>query len=200
MLNFFIENEKTAENIIFLDIDGVLFDRKDKYHSEDYIKVYQDKLGYLKAKLGDDYEKLSKYDIGAALLWDKNAVQKLFSLCQTHNAKIVVISTWRIAWKHEQSMFKLKTLFKLWDLDQFLIDEAPIDSERHLEIKSWLENTKYKINSYVIFDDKDVELSNTFNDNFIHVDSHILLSDEDIEKAKEIFKQPAVLVENTITC
>jgi hypothetical protein len=188
--NFYqkLSNTQTPINIIFLDIDGVLV--KVKRGALDNEKAYTEKSQYVEEKLGSKLTSLSIYDIGATLLFSPNAINNLRALCKNHEAKIVITSQWRIKNDREQSMEKLTSLFKLWDLENFILDVTPYSLiSRSEEIQQWLNETKYAIGSFVILDDEDRGLSQKFGERFICTKDSMLFLKKHYDQAAYVLKK-----------
>lgn len=68
----------------------------------------------------------------------------------------------------------------------------PESSDRGREIKEWIDvqntagNDAYKVSSFVILDDYDMNISTYFPDNFVKTDPSVGLTDEDARKAISI--------------
>jgi hypothetical protein len=174
-------------NIVFLDIDGVLLINNDGEYN---LKAFNDQQDFIKSKLGDNYSGLDKFDIGATVRFNPNAIENLKTLCKNYDAKIVISSSWRISDDREGSMVKLTSLFKLWDLDSLIIDVTPTTHKsRAHEIQQWLDNAGYKIASYIILDDVDSCLSKQFGEKYIHTGDTMYFSAKHYEQAISIFAQ-----------
>ena len=184
-------DNQTPKKIIFLDIDGVLTNGLES--REEANKVDKSKLGKL-------YEEIDSLHIAMALSFKKEAVDNLKAICEKTNAKIVISSNWKILCgtdetKRGENMALLKALFKLWDLDSYIIDVTPIvgrdflDSynNRAREISAWLKGKEIGKNDFVILDDQDLKHSEIFPDNFIKIDSNFLFSKDDANKVLTIF-------------
>lgn len=179
-------------NIVFLDIDGVLLRSTDGHANKE---AYHENLPFIQSKLGEAYKTLELYDIGATLRFSKEAVANLKSLCEKINAQIVISSAWRNPEDREKSLRRLRLLFKLWDLDQLIIDETPHlrfisnINTRAAEIQAWLDRYQNgRINSYVILDD--IDLSREFPNNFVHTEDRMFFSEQHLEKALSIVQPP----------
>jgi hypothetical protein len=180
--------------VIFLDIDGVLL--KDGW-GDDNEKAYQKNLAYIKEKLGSKADALSLYDIGATLRFNKDAVNHLKALCEKNNAKIVISSHWRVCNNKEKSMEKLTSLFKLWDLDTFIIDVTPTTyKSRAHEIQQWLDENQ-NVESFVILDDVDSGLSKAFGEQFVNTSKTMYFSQEHYVQATNILSQT---IKQSIDC
>lgn len=192
-IEFFNEKEEPL-NIIFLDIVYVLLEVND---GDDNSKAYEENLSFIQSKLGDKYKELDLYTIGATLNFSRYAVDNLKTLCAKANAKIVC-TDWRIKGDKKASLEQLKSLFKLWDLDDLIIDQTPFvlneDNIWHgntaLDITAWLKQTKNKLNSYVIlsYDRGHGSLSEAFPNNFISTRDRCLFTEEHLEKALSLIR------------
>ena len=176
-------------NIVFLDIDGVLLPSSDGNMNR---KAFKKNLSFIQSKLGEAYKELDLYDIGATLLFSKQAVAHLKQLCKKTNAHIVISSQWRSPYDRESSLRKLRLLFKLWDLDHLIIDETPhlMKFGRAKEIQAWLDEYKNgKISAFVILDD--IDLSREFPANLVHTEDKMFFSEEHLNKALSILTPSA---------
>lgn len=132
-------------NIIFLDIDGVL-----RTHKSDLEWSNQLNTSLLK---------------GINRLFSKSAVDNLNEVIILTKAKIVVTSTWRI----NLSVEELSKIFKERGVIGEVIDKTGINfSGRGLEIKEWLDNNS--VANYVVLDDQVKDIVDIVN-NVIKVDS-----------------------------
>ena len=132
-------------NIIFLDIDGVL-----RTHKSDLDWSKQLNTPILK---------------GVNRLFSKSAVDNLNEVIILTKAKIVVTSTWRI----NLSVEELNKIFKERGIIGEVIDKTGINfCGRGLEIKEWLDNNS--VANYVVLDDQVKDIIDIV-DNVIKVDS-----------------------------
>ena len=132
-------------NIIFLDVDGVL-----RTHKSDLEWSKQLNIPILK---------------GVNRLFSKSAVDNLNEVIILTKAKIVVTSTWRI----NLSVEELNKIFKERGVIGEVIDKTGINfSGRGLEIKEWLDNNS--VSNYVVLDDQVKDIVDIVN-NVIKVDS-----------------------------
>lgn len=139
--------------IVFLDIDGVLFDPLNfniNYHTQQvkHIDLVKD--------------------------FDTVALSNLHYLIDTIEYKtnkpvhIVLSSAWRMLGDFNHIL----ELFEQHKFSKYLIDRTPYigDYDRDLEIHAWLEKHKknYNVINYIILDDNDFNLSTRFGKRFIH--------------------------------
>lgn len=180
---FFNQVDAKPSNVIFLDIDGVLLKNSRGILNRD---AYEDNISFIRSKLGDDYKRLGKCDLGATLLFSRDAVNNLKFLCQKSNAKIVISSNWRIDEdeRKEESLAKLRGLLKLWDLNSLIIDQTPHCGWRSDEIKAWLK--KNKVDNFLILDNVDHGLSENFPKNFINTGDSGLFTEHHLNDALAI--------------
>ncbi|GAB6888474.1 hypothetical protein JCM13304A_19730 [Desulfothermus okinawensis JCM 13304] len=164
--------------IVFLDIDGVL---QPSY----YQRRFKHDLDKLQAGLAQKYNdsgflKLNKYDIGAVYYdWQLKAVENLKTLLNNTGAKIVLSSDW----KRGRTLDELKRLFKIHDLDEFLIDTTPNMSNRCEEIEDYLASHS-SIEEFVILDDYKFWGYEKFGEKFIYCDMFL---EEELNQALKIF-------------
>ena len=139
--------------IIFLDIDGVLqpYDNCERFNhnlkdaAREIAEKYNDKI----------YLTMDPYDIGAVYYdWDDKAVQLLKDCLDEVNAKIVISSGWR-DFNNEE---KLKALFKIHDLDSYIIDVLP-KGNKETAITDYLKNDSELIDGYIVLDDLNMSSS-----------------------------------------
>ena len=178
--------DNKAINVVFLDIDGVLLTNSD---GDSNREAYNKNLPFIQSKLGEAYRDLDLHDIGATLLFSKDAVANLRRLCEKTDSQIVISSQWRLNSDddRERSLKRLRLLFKLWDLDQLIIDETPHRFGRDKEIQAWLDGYETgRINSYVILDD--IDLSREFPNNLVHTQDRMFFSEKHLDKALSILK------------
>lgn len=170
-------------NIVFLDLDGVLLFPSYSNYAEVYIKNFT----FVKSKLGEEANGLSEGNIGATLSFSQEAVANLKTLCQKTNAKIVISSNWRL----NLGIDKIRSLFKLWDLDSLLIGETTHLFDRAKEIQLWLDeaNARNEVDHFVILDDIDDGLSKQFSSNFVNTEDTKLFTKTHLNQALEILAE-----------
>ena len=173
--------------IIFLDIDGVLQPSGYQYRFRCDMDLLQKCLAQ---QYNDDlYMEMSKYDIAAAYCdWEEDAVERLRSLIKKTGAKIVISSDWRSF----NNLAKMKLLFKIYDLDEHVIDlttEELKDCFRDGEIDDYLFHHP-EISQFVIIDDRYEEwFMRRFPDNFVK--TYPKFEDKDYDLALKILKRPS---------
>lgn len=116
--------KQKKNNIIFLDIDGVL----------NYTKWYQGLI---------HYRLYNEEDL------DPICIERVKIICDLCDAKIVISSDWRLDWK-----MTLKRLSRFELNNNYIIDKTPyvLTDIRGDEINEWLKNNQY--NNYLILDDR----------------------------------------------
>ena len=142
------------ENIIFLDIDGVL-NGYNKWNLLGWriVSFTQSK------RLKRWYKKVSD-PCGV----HESKVKRLAKIVRATNAKVVMSSSWRFGWwntpyeKQWEDQRKLTDLLCKYNID--VIDITPIsaDRRRDKEITEWLEAHKDMVKRFVILDDERSEL------------------------------------------
>ena len=186
--------------IIFLDINGVLLQAEQPdlhykafYKNQDQIdkkiglKNIKENLpkGSTEASI---QTAVSLYEVGGALSFSADAVDRLKCLCQETDAKIVISSAWRNRDNKlkKESIQKLRWLFSFWDLDHLIIDQTPnmMVGDRSDEIQAWLDQQVDPDQiSFVVLDDNDMGLSERFRNRFIYTGDKMLFSEKHLEKA-----------------
>jgi hypothetical protein len=146
-------------NIIFLDIDGVLnYDYW--YHSEEYANLEFD----------------AEYDI------DPKCVNLINKLCEECNASIVISSSWKIN-NYYKSRLERAGLKYILDKTPDLIYLGKGNYSRGEEIDLWLD--LHKVDNYVIIDDVDAFTENQ-QLHFVKVNSSVGFDEYDYNLAKNI--------------
>lgn len=142
------------ENIIFLDIDGVL-NGYSKWNVLGWKIVYLTKSKRLK----NWFRKLTD-PCGV----HENKVKRLAKIVKTTNAKIVMSSSWRFGWwnthydKQSENQKKLTDLFNKYNIKVIDITPKSSDGRRDKEIIEWLTNNKDIVEQFVILDDERYDL------------------------------------------
>ena len=115
------QQEALRRTVIFLDIDGVLqppsSQRRFKHDLEELRRSLADRLA------DEIYLGMDKYDLGAVCFdWDREAVERLRSLCKDFGAGIVISSDWR----RSKSTRGLQALFRVYELHHYVTSEASL--------------------------------------------------------------------------
>ena len=172
-------------NIVFLDIDGVLqpFDNELRffYNNDGLIKKLSDKYNI-------DYSIYDKFDVFAVYYdWEECAVERLRHILDETNSKIIISSGWRT----ERLPNKMKDLLTIQNLDKYyLADNIICDGihsyheTRAYEIKNSIR--KYNITNFVVLDDM-MELEGYFPNNSVITHNYISLND--MNKCIKILKK-----------
>lgn len=188
-------------NIIFLDIDGVL----QPYNSNGRFEIDDDGLvKELTKRYGVDYAKYHSCDVAAAYCdWDKEAVNRIKTIIEETNAKVVISSDWRDKEKRD----KLKDFFRIYGLEDYIIDQTAeyrdIKTEvsydenydhRTIEILEYVKNHK-NIANFIAIDDKNlsygleghfVHTYNLINEKQVNESINLLLKQDISSKGKKL--------------
>ena len=185
------EIKKKNNNIIFLNIDGVIKTSKQDRFDHDLLKTQE----YLSIKYNDDiYNRLNQYDIGAVFYdFDYIALGILREMIERFSANIVISSDWR----DSKNLEELKALFKIYDLDRFIIDTCEAQDIKNYHFISKEEAIRkyistHQIDNYIIFDDYDY--TNLFGSNFRRTSNALKIND--INYANIIFNQKLNIIED----
>ena len=149
--------------VIFLDIDGVLQPTTyENRFNHDLDKLCED----LSLKYQDEnYLEIDKYDVGAVYYdWKEEAVNNLKRLLDETKAEIVLSSTW----KRYNTFDNLKRLFKIHELDTFLVEIVPFvqyEGNKKDDLIKYLNNHP-DLTRYVVIDDMNME--EFFSGHFVH--------------------------------
>ena len=174
--DFFLLNneENKKQNILFLDIDGVI----QPYHNQERFNHDMDKtVEFLCKKYNTDiYKTMDKYDVCAAFYdWDDSAIGFIKKLVYEYSFKIVFSTGWR----EYNNLEQLKALFLLYDLDEFCIDNIEKGSKVRC-INEYLTKHIKDINKYIIIDDQDFTLE--FGHHFLLSGDYFKESDYNMAK------------------
>lgn len=143
-----------AENIIFLDIDGVL-NGYNKWNLLGWDVVCLTKSKRLKRW----YRKLTD-PFGV----HKSKVRRLAKIVRATNAKVVMSSSWRFGWwntpyeKQFEDQKKLTDLLNKYNIEVIDITPESPDHRRDKEIKEWLAKNDDLVKRFVILDDERYDL------------------------------------------
>lgn len=169
--NLFLRNNKMIKDkYLFLDIDGVLQPYNANNRFEHNMK---ETIKYLVEKYNTDiYETMDIYDVCAAYYdWDDVAIGILKKIIKESNCKIIVHS----GWIEFNNLDQLKALFKLYDLDEYIIDSTQPKIDKRKAIKKYLEQHPEIGEDYVVIDDLDMTLD--FGHHFINTNDVITTKD-----------------------
>ena len=146
------------ENIIFLDIDGVL--NHHLYYENNHKKL--------------DLSKEENH-------LDPSRIKLINTLCKQANCKVVVSSTWRIGTEIEELQVILNSRGATFEI----IDKTGkcCSGIRGVEIYNWWKDNKDNYNNYVIFDD-DGDMLLWQKNNFFQIDGYCGITPTVIYKAE----------------
>lgn len=170
----FLKNQIEVPNkIIFLDIKGVLQPYNNQERFEHDLAATVKMLA--KKYHDDNFLNLDKYDVGAVYYdWNYISVGILKQVLSDTNSHIVISSDWR----DSNSLDDLKTLFKLHNLDEYIVgvcdpDELGKGDQRVKFINKYLD--EHKVDKYAVVDD--INLYSSFGEKFRNIYSHLMLDD-----------------------
>jgi HAD domain in Swiss Army Knife RNA repair proteins len=188
------ENDDQAYDVVFLDIDGVLYD--------DSRTVDVETLAEISARHPELSER-ECYELAKVVSFGREAVKNLHWLLKRNRRKrrVVLCS----AWRHRMTSTQLVELFSPYEFAFLMIGRTPSlkdpsgnyylkimcsrgKGDRKLlrrsdEIAFWLEYYSKSIRRFVILDDSDDGLSEDFPNQYVRVNPEKLLSKEDVERA-----------------
>lgn len=172
------ENEYQPNNIIFLDIDGVI----QPYNSQKrFDHDMQATINHLAIKYQNDiYKNMNIYDVNASFYdWNYLAIGILHEMLEKYHAEIVLSSEWR----KFHSLESIKALFKIYDLHYYIKDLCKGNFEEEIKtnnivskeeaIKDYL-NT-HLVDNYLVIDDYD--MTSSFGQNFRRTSNTLKVSD-----------------------
>ena len=115
--------------------------------------------------------------------WSKSAIAIYNKICKEYDLKPVITSTWRL----NHTISELQKIFIEQGIESIIYDYTPhIDqSDRGLEIKSWLNNNK--CDNWVIIDDKTSDIEPHIN-NVVKCRSWLGLTEDEYKEIKDILK------------
>lgn len=164
------------KSILFLDIDGVICPySNDSRWCHDLRKLSL----YLANKYKDDiYLKVPEGDLGGAFYdWDLMALARVKNILDITDSELVIHSDLR-DWN---DLDCFKALFKLYGMDEYVIDRCIPKFDKEVAIRKYLEENE-DIENYVVIDD-DNDLS-VFKDNFVLTNNYI--NDKNVEDACKV--------------
>ncbi|ETR72263.1 MAG: hypothetical protein OMM_01855 [Candidatus Magnetoglobus multicellularis str. Araruama] len=176
---------KNHKKIIFLDIDGVIQPPANQFRFACDMDTLQKCMA--REHNAPLYMDIHKYDLAAAYCdWDEEAVENLRTLVEQTNAKIVISSDWRSFNDTE----KMKLLFKIYDMDEYIIDVTAEGLKycfRDGECAEYLFRHP-DVTQFVIIDDRySRDFKARYPDNFVHTDQ--MFEKEDLQKALSILNR-----------
>lgn len=178
------ERAPSPPNVIFLDIDGVLQPGNSQDRFSHDMEQLQEQLSN---EWDPGYSELNRYDIAAVYYdWDSEAVAHLRALCEEAPAKLVISSNWR----ESKSIEELKLLFRLQDLDGYVVDATPELSHctRDMEIEAYLV-AHPEVQRFAVLDDAYIsDLKRRFPREFVYC--RFKLEAEHYEQALAVFAEP----------
>lgn len=192
-----VEKAKEENKIVFLDIDGVIQPGTQKRfdHDNEYTKKY------LFEKYNDQrYLDMQHYDAGAVFYdWRPSSVGFLREILDTTYSHIVLSSDWR----YGHTFDELKAFFKMYDLEDYLIDLTPAyyeDGRIYSHGDSIIEYLKLhpEIKKYIVIDD--IYLYDEFGENFRLIrNKYNSLSERDYEYARFLLNNnPQIEIDNNV--
>lgn len=146
------------ENIIFLDIDGVL----------NSMNIHKFLLWKIFSSIGLSQWIEHKLNVD---LVDKKAVKRLNRIIQATDAKIVLTASCRGVYVNTEERMKhrltrrLHELFVKYGIEVKDVTPASINNVRGNEILSWLSKHEDEINQFIILDDEKSDMT-VFEDDF----------------------------------
>ena len=143
-------------NIIFLDIDGVL----QPYNNDYRFKYDLSKLQtYLSEKYNNPiYLNIDRFDLGACFYdWNEISIGILKELLNKTNSQLIIHSGWKDCLTKDEII----ALFKIKDLGKYIIDVVD-KGDKIKAIKKYIET--HSIDNYLIIDDSN--FTNDFGKNF----------------------------------
>lgn len=185
-------------SVIFLDIDGVL------YNKDDDIDLRSKVRELFPTFEGEKYTSYH-YDTAATHFFSATAVGHLEALIKRiPNVRIVLSSNWG----EGKTLSQLREIFAKHAFSQLIIDKIPdklnreeiktyegrgmerLTMERAMRIACYLEKHP-EIANFVILDDRDIGLSKTFDKKFVHIKGKILSGEDVVQAAKILLDSKA---------
>lgn len=176
--------------IIFLDIDGVLFDNPMDGSVHRRVDERLNRIR-VEGEIPEPYPDI-ECDRAAVDLFDPTSLHYLHKLIsdineQTQEEVGIVLSS---AWRERRSLKELRDLFEQHAFSKYLIDKTPKLSGqlRGKEIAQWLKEHKahYDVSAFVILDDWDSGLSANFPEAFVEFNPSKLFTAQEHRKALDI--------------
>lgn len=136
--------------IIFLDVDGVLY----PYHDRKFLTKKPENIKKKLIRKDRIFKQANALELQLVYEgWNKQAVSYVKRLVEETDAKIVISSSW----KYLRSLEDMKLLFKIYDLDSYVIGltKDTADFLKETQIEDYLQHHK-EIEKYVVIDDLDL--------------------------------------------
>ncbi len=181
------ETKQTKQNIIFIDSDSLVKTDTNEYTKHDSIKTKE----YLSIKYNDCiYEKINTEDL-AKFFYDIDniSVGIIKELLEIFSANLVITS------KDNKSDEEIKSLFRLYGLDNYIIDiiKTKNYNSKSKDIKDYV--TANNIENYIVFDEYDYtkELGHAFRR------KSASLRIEDIKYSELLFNKDLKVIQDDTT-
>lgn len=143
--------------IIFLDIDGVLAQKKmfSPYEPDPFLK---ERL--VKAKNDPGIGRLPDTLVNQIFHhFDPESCGLIRMLCQAYDAKLVITSSWRLFYNEEQ----LRAIINIFDLGAYMIGATRPGLPRYQVIREYI--VEHDVKRYVVVDD--LNMSRQFPNHFV---------------------------------
>ena len=172
------KNSNNKKRVVFLDIDGVLQPYSNQYRFDHNM---QETIDYLCKKYNDEiYREIDIYDVCAAFYdWDDVAIGILTKILRVTNSYIVVHS----GWKEYNNIKQLKALFRLYNLDDYVIDVCD-KGDKIRVVNKYLEEHTNEIEEYIVIDDEDM----TFSFGYRFIRTYNFLNSKNYEHCVKVLK------------
>ena len=190
-----LQDTSLIKRLIFLDIDGVMY--QGKRHDQRYQQFKRD--GDAQAYKSDprlqnlspqEQCEIKRYTLYSCLGFDANAIKNLKELCAEEGTYIVLSSKWRSG-----TLFASHLLFKLHGIPaEKFIGFTPIiyHQKRGYEIYAFLCTHKINPQHLLILDDNTFDICDYFPHNFLHC-RQLFADETSYSVAAKILAQPFIL-------
>lgn len=173
-------------NIIFLDIDGVLWGHAEGcFHPQFRIPIAENLKDFSVASL----LYVSPGPIIYAHELDPIKIGMLAELINTTNTKVVLSSSWRVYYDIGLLDMLFHAIVPKWKIGTIISKTPSVAGVcvRGLEISDWLENEGTAIKNYAILDDH-TDAGEGHEDRFVHTDTFTGLTYADVVKVMNVLK------------